>query len=330
MNNSLRHRRHVLLLVPLGLAAACSAQSPADRRTALQQLADKGAAAVPVLSAALQDDNLVVRRTAARLLVQAGEPAAQPLREALSNSDFVVRMIALRALAHAPNAEALPSLATGLKDSSLLIRQTALTELVRMQPRTDDINKLIEAASRDAADAVRQIAAKAAWPFFKEVVSVRDRKDWDHDIVVAQSIPLSKDGWRFKLDPGRDGHLSKWYEPKLDDSTWEQIAIEDTWEKAGHEYDGVAWYRCTFVLPEKPEQLAVELRFEAVDECAWVWVNGQYVGQHDVGPDGWDQPFALDVTKEIGWGAENQLTVRVLDSTFAGGIWKPVTLEVLK
>jgi hypothetical protein len=330
MNSPLRRRHHALLLVPLSLVATCSAQSPAQRRTSLLQLADRGAAAIPALSAALQDDNLVVRRTAARLLSRAGEPAAKPLREALGNSDFVVRLIALRALTHSLSAEAVPPLASALRDDSPLIRQLALAALVSMQPRTDEISKLIEAASKDEADAVRQIAAKAVWPFFKEVVSVRDRKDWDHDILVAQAIPLLKDGWRFKLDPGRDGHLSKWYEPKLDDSTWEQIAIEDTWEKAGHEYDGVAWYRGKFPLPEKPDHLAVEVRFGAVDECAWVWVNGQYVGQHDVGPEGWDQPFALDVTKEIRWGAENQLTVRVLDSKFAGGIWKPVALEVLK
>lgn len=36
------------------------------------------------------------------------------------------------------------------------------------------------------------------------------------------------------------------------------------------------------------------------------------------------------MTKEIKWNGENQLTVRVLDSKFAGGIWKPVVVEVLK
>ena len=55
-----------------------------------------------------------------------------------------------------------------------------------------------------------------------------------------------------------------------------------------------------------------------------------HVGQHDIGPEGWDKPFTLDVTDEIMWDAENQITVRVLDSKFAGGIWKPVALEALK
>jgi hypothetical protein len=54
------------------------------------------------------------------------------------------------------------------------------------------------------------------------------------------------------------------------------------------------------------------------------------VGQHDIGPDGWDKRFAMDASEFLKWGAENQITVRVLDRKFAGGIWKPAYLEVLK
>jgi len=67
-----------------------------------------------------------------------------------------------------------------------------------------------------------------------------------------------------------------------------------------------------------------------VDECAWVWVNGQYVGQHDIGPVGWDQPFRLDITKNVTWGQKNQITVRAMNTAMAGGIWRPVVIEVLK
>ncbi|HOQ29152.1 MAG TPA: beta galactosidase jelly roll domain-containing protein, partial [Armatimonadota bacterium] len=116
----------------------------------------------------------------------------------------------------------------------------------------------------------------------------------------------------------------------LDDSKWPAIEIERSWESQGHEYDGVAWYRGSFELPAKPDHNAVELHFDAVDECAWVWVNGIYVGQHDLGTAGWDRPFALDITREVRWGQKNQITVRVYDSAYAGGIWKPVRIDVLK
>jgi beta-galactosidase/beta-glucuronidase len=177
---------------------------------------------------------------------------------------------------------------------------------------------------------VREVAAKALWPFFRETVSVRDRKDWDHDIKVVQTIPLPVEGWRFKTDPKEDGHLQKWFAPTQDDSAWLPIEIGKAWEEQGQVYDGVAWYRGSFDLPAKPSCLAVELAFGGVDEIAWVWLNGEYVGQHDLGAAGWDKPFALDVTAALKWGAENQITVRVYDSAYAGGIWKPVDLQVLQ
>ena len=74
----------------------------------------------------------------------------------------------------------------------------------------------------------------------------------------------------------------------------------------------------------------MEIHFGAVDESAWVWLNGKYAGQHDVGPAGWDRPFDLDITNEVKWGGENQLTVRVEDTKAVGGIWKPVKINIVK
>ena len=83
-------------------------------------------------------------------------------------------------------------------------------------------------------------------------------------------------------------------------------------------------------MPQKMDCNAVELAFGAVDESAWVWLNGVYLGSHDIGPDGWNTAFALDCTKEVRWGEENVLVVRVLDTAQAGGIWKPIHVEILK
>lgn len=312
------------------LAQADGGPSAAARRTALLQQAAKGAPAIPALSAALQDDNLVVRRTAVRLLVEMGAPALAALNSALQNPDFLVRRAALAALCDPPTAESLPQLKQAATDSEPMMRLAAVNLLVQVKPRTQAINDLLEQMRKDESTPVREVAAAAVWPFFKESVSLRDRKDWDHDIKVTQTIPLPLEGWRFKTDLKAEGHLQKWFDPAYDDSGWEPIKIGSAWEDQGHIYDGVAWYRRTIDLPAKPQFLGVELAFEAVDEVAWVWVNGQYVGQHDLGTEGWDKPFALDVTKELKWGEKNQITVRVYDSKFAGGIWKPVTIQVLQ
>ena len=83
-------------------------------------------------------------------------------------------------------------------------------------------------------------------------------------------------------------------------------------------------------MPPKSACNAVEIHFGAVDETAWVWLNGKFVGQHDVGTAGWDRPFDLNITDEINWGGENILVVRVEDTLGAGGIWKPVVINLVK
>jgi len=325
---TMRLARGAFALGALMLASACSPPPPAARRAALLERAGGGGEAVETLAKGLEDENRVVRRTAVRLLTRVGEPAREALVAALENEDCVVRTVALRTLAGLPGDESVAYLAKGLEDENPLVRKEAVETLVAIEPRTGEVGGLIEAASRDSAEVVRNIAARALWPFHREVVSVRDGTD--RDIRVVQTIPLPREGWRFRLDPRRDGHLQGWHEADFDDAEWDLIDIEQAWQQAGYQYTGVTWYRRTVTLPAEVEHLAVELRFEGVDESAWVWVNGEYVGQHDIGPEGWDDPFALDVTREIRWGGENRIVVRAMNTAHAGGIWKPVRFEVLK
>ena len=338
MKTFMRFFQGVAILSLLALATAGCTPSAVnmrnrtiiERRAALQERAMEGPEAIPSLVSALDDESNVVRRTAARLLAEMGAPAQGALVAALGNSDSLVRRIALVAVSEHQNEKALAHLARALKDEEVIVRRTAVNLLVALQPRTDEIVELLKVARKDKADSVRSVAARALWPFHKEVVSIRDRADWDHEVKIVQTIPLSKDGWRFKLDPWRHGHLKKWFEPGLDDSKWDLISIEQAWQKAGYDYVGVAWYRRGIALPKKPKHNAVEIHFKGVDECAWVWVNGRYVGQHDIGPGGWDKPFTLDITREVKWGGKNQITVRAMNTKFAGGIWRPVQIEVLQ
>ena len=320
-------------LVGLCLAAAAQDAPPAAaaRRLELLRAGEQGAAALPALRQGLMDENGVVRRTAVRLLADLGAPAREALLEAWKSGDAVVRQTALKALVRLEGADRDALLGQALADTDLTVRLVATSTLAAL-PRTAATQALLQTAAQDTSDAVRAIAGRALWPFRRAVVPLRERPDWDHEIAVVQTTPLPKDGWRFALDPRRDGHLSKWHEADFDDSAWQTIASEQTWEKAGYEFDGVAWYRRTVDLPGKPEGTinAVEIAFEAVDECAWVWVNGVYVGQHDLGTAGWDRAFTLDITDAVRWGAPNQITVRVLDTAFAGGIWKPVRIEALR
>lgn len=290
----------------------------------------RGAAGIPALTNALEDENLLVRRAAARTLAEMGPPANDALKLALNNEDALVRRTALAALIRAGGAPVLQYFEKALGDADVTIREDAVKRLAALQPRTEPIATLLRRAQADEAVEVRAPALAALWPFHKESVLLRDRPDLaDHvsRVVVERRLELPREGWRFKPDRKLDGHLRKWFKPGLNEAAWDTIAI-GYWKD---QYLGVAWQRVWFDLPAQPaDGAAVELVFGAVDESAWVWLNGEYVGQHDLGPEGFNQEFRLDATREVKWGGRNQLTVRVLNTELGGGIWKPVSVEVLK
>ena len=176
----------------------------------------------------------------------------------------------------------------------------------------------------------RKALAGTRFPFYREKTRLKDNPTHDYDVVCLREIFLPDSGWDFILNPGDDGHKKGFFKPDFDSSSWKKVRLIH-WEKQGFpNYNGIAYYRIKFKMPPKIACNAVELHFGGVDESAWVWLNGTYVGQHDLGSDGWDKPFALDVTDEIRFGAENVLTVRVLDRQFGGGIWKKVSVQILK
>lgn len=145
----------------------------------------------------------------------------------------------------------------------------------------------------------------------------------------ARTIPLPDEGWKFRRDPERIGGEGAWHAAELDDAEWEDIGIGQAWQRFGHDYIGVAWYRASFDLPPREQWDLVELHFGGVDESAWVWINGRKVGSHDIGPSGWNVPFSLPADEQLVWGGSNQITVRAMNTAAMGGIWRPVTVRCL-
>lgn len=75
------------------------------------------------------------------------------------------------------------------------------------------------------------------------------------------------------------------------------------------------WYRRTFAAPALRDGNRLLLHFGAVDWEAVVSVNGKEVATHRGGYD----PFTCDITAAIRPGADNELIVRVWDSTGGNG-----------
>ena len=135
-------------------------------------------------------------------------------------------------------------------------------------------------------------------------------------------MDFPKDGWRWSRDPKDSGQKNGWYLKNFNDSKWGILSIGKFWEQQGKQYDGFAWYRIKFTSPRIEDGKKVFLAVGAADESAWVWLNGKLVGKHI---DGWDIPFALDITKAVKQG-ENTLAIKVLDKMMVGGLWKSIKL----
>ena len=249
----------------------------------------------------------------------------------LDDEDSEIRRYSLYMLIKREGLKALPRISKAMDDGDDFIRILAARALFSMKDEDEGAMKtLVDKGSGDENPVVHDLAIQASWPFHREVRLLRDDPTWDHEIQVAKSITLPEKGWRFKLDPTGDRHFDGWYKPDFDRSGWNTIDI-GYWEDQGAAgYDGVAWYAVEFDAPANEGYNAVELSFGSVDESAWIWLNGIYLGKHDLGPGGWNVPFRIDGTKELKWGARNSLVVRVLDRSQGGGIWKPVLLDLLK
>jgi len=153
---------------------------------------------------------------------------------------------------------------------------------------------------------------------------------------MGESISL--DGiWKFRLDPKDEGEWLDWQEAGIPDGR--DVEVPHIWQRDGESlinYNGVAWYEKRFHFTKK--QGRIFLCFGAVDYHARVWLNGQYVGEHEGG----FSPFEFEMTDLLVRESENILTVRVYDPednaeipigkqgswyTRVSGIWQSVHLE---
>ena len=116
-------------------------------------------------------------------------------------------------------------------------------------------------------------------------------------------VPLSG-VWKFK--PGELGKAVR-RTSKEDLVHWEDIHVPANWYLEGKDISGIAWYSKIFTIPSKQANKRIALKFEGVDYTTDVWVNGQYIGNHE----GYFQPFSFDITKALVFGKENYLMVKV-------------------
>ncbi|MFW6060591.1 MAG: DUF4838 domain-containing protein, partial [Phycisphaeraceae bacterium] len=143
--------------------------------------------------------------------------------------------------------------------------------------------------------------------------------------------------WHIRFDPHDEGVERQWHAAAFDAEAWTPIEVGRHWhdQGVGEDYFGTAWYHTRFTLDEPiGAHETIALHFGGVDEQAWVYVNGQLVGEHTTESENkgigelWDEPFTIRLRRDqLNVDEPNTLVVRVHASTGKGGIWRGVLLE---
>ena len=115
--------------------------------------------------------------------------------------------------------------------------------------------------------------------------------------------------WRFQIDWDEKGDEEKWQDGISGD---EMIPVPASFQdfytdKRVREFTGDIWYESTVFIPSGMKGSDVFLRFGAATHRAWVYLNGEKVGEHEGG----FLPFLVDITKASRYGEKNKLVVKV-------------------
>lgn len=178
---------------------------------------------------------------------------------------------------------------------------------------------------------LEMVAGRNGWPVFKgHLTRGEPYRRYAHRpphlpyaYKKVAAVPVQ---WKFRPyaeehQAHQDATLSR---VDFDDSNWTTIDIGRAWEDQGYgNYDEGAWYRARIGVKAE-EGRPVHLAFGGVDNDAYVYVNGIFVGEHH----GWNSPFILDISEAVNYKGQNVVAVRVFDGRDMGGIYG--TVEVIQ
>ncbi len=177
---------------------------------------------------------------------------------------------------------------------------------------------------------INSVACYAPAPRDERKTMVKAREELRENMKSIDFITGLPEFWQFKKDPDNTGQSKGWHKVDFDDQSWKPLSIMSPWENQIGSYDGIAWYRLRVKLPELSADWQIYIRFEAVDESAWVYVNGKesgsFIYDEKKNPDSWKEAMSFDITHAVKSGAENVVAVKVQDVDGAGGIWKGASI----
>jgi hypothetical protein len=161
--------------------------------------------------------------------------------------------------------------------------------------------------------------------------------------VLTSALDNLNGMWRFRTDPEEAGEQQGRHLPQADDSGWKTLRVPGYWEPQGvtdprpgmppkpkigtpwTDYDGVAWYRKTVIVPSAWAGKRMALRLGSVDDADRTYVNGTLVGETPITRNQAvlvQRLYRLEPAL-IRFGGANTIAVRVTDGGGPGGMMGP-------
>lgn len=196
---------------------------------------------------------------------------------------------------------------------------------------------------RGTAEGIDWITLNGTWAFTFDPNDTGEQEGWfakhttDFPLQIQVPYPWeSLAAWGEEADADNATYLSKNAYLTPETVTCGGLTRDGNYRDAPRHTIG--WYRKTVSIPNTWEDKRIILKFGAVDWHAKVWVNGQYIGEHENGY----LPFEFDITEALTQGEPAHIVVRVYDAQDHGeqpvgkqanwyvrtsGIWQSVYLE---
>lgn len=113
----------------------------------------------------------------------------------------------------------------------------------------------------------------------------------------------------------------------LDDSTWKEINVPGQWEQQGYKrFDGLAWYRKRFEIPQEWVGKELTLSLAKADDIDRTFVNGKMIGSTAGSGKlrNYKIPSGVNDTREL------NIAVQIQDHQRAGGLTGPAQAMAIK
>ena len=175
---------------------------------------------------------------------------------------------------------------------------------------------------------------------YQRIAMIADEMEVNRGRLLAAPVEVKNafGPWFFRPDPKDRGANEKWFKAGASGLPKATEVPVPSWlsKTPVGEYLGTGWYVTKLTIADQTRGRRLQLRFNGVDKQAWIYLNGELIGEHSTKSTGldvtqlYDRPFVVNIPEgSLDPSGVNHLVVRTHASQGQHGIWKPVQLVAI-